>query len=87
MYGGILVHLLHNRYLNIQGIIHRTESGELYVTGYDLYGQIGLGYSANYLYLPQALPKENFGGEDAVGISAGESHTLVVTSKKYQDII
>ncbi len=56
-----------------------TSTGDIYVVGYDVYGQMGLGYSYEYIKYPVLVDIQTLGGEKVKGVSAGDYHTLVVT--------
>ncbi|OAD61973.1 X-linked retinitis pigmentosa GTPase regulator, partial [Eufriesea mexicana] len=55
------------------------ENGNLYCTGSNSSGQLGLGTNFMELQTPKLLPRGALRNENITGISCGESHTAVVT--------
>ncbi|XP_024225530.1 X-linked retinitis pigmentosa GTPase regulator [Bombus impatiens] len=55
------------------------ENGNLYCTGSNSSGQLGLGTNLSELHIPKLLPRGMLRNETITRISCGESHTAVVT--------
>ncbi|XP_071875024.1 uncharacterized protein isoform X2 [Bombus fervidus] len=55
------------------------ENGNLYCTGSNSSGQLGLGSNLSELHIPKLLPRGMLRNETITRISCGESHTAVVT--------
>jgi hypothetical protein len=56
-----------------------TASGETLVFGFDIYGQMGLGYPPIYAFSPIQLERSAFKNEEPILFAAGGYHSLVIT--------
>ncbi len=81
--------LIHPSYFNNEKVIalslgssHSgaiTESGKLYMWGFNKFGQLGLNTDNNE-YIPKLVPPSYFNNEPIIELAIGDDHTLVLTS-------
>lgn len=61
--------------------MHFSENGNLYCTGNNSSGQLGLGTNVIEIHTPKLLPRGAVQDETICRIACGESHTAIVTGK------
>ena len=67
--------------------IHSTEDGNMYCTGSNASGQLGMGSDITEILTPKLLPRGGLNDETIKKIACGESHVAIVTGKKERTFI